>query len=150
MQYQQEQFNQPNIKNQNTINNRQQRKQAQSNIYYKGMNKSTLELIQRDGVIKARQMQNEQAPNGVYVSQSEQTARQYGEVILKMDLTGVQVTQSPHSNQYICVTDIPYEKIISITENLKPQIQQQFQQQQPKQNYRQNYPGVDMQQDNYY
>jgi hypothetical protein len=143
------QYHNSNYQKINTMNKPKQ----QSNIYYKGMNKSTLELIQKDGVIKARLISNaQQSMNGVYVSQSESTARQYGEVILKMDLTGLNVINSPHSNQYICQSDVPYDKILAIIENLKPEmnnVNMNNQQKGKQPNYKQSYPGVNMYQEEY-
>jgi hypothetical protein len=89
-------------------------------IYYKGVNQSTLEYIKQDGEIKAKLVEKAgQRLVGVYVAKSEGIARTYGDYILKIDLSGIKVVPSPHSNQFIAMGSIPAERIISVTQNMR-------------------------------
>lgn len=89
-------------------------------IFYKGVNRSTLDLIRQSGEIRPRMVEKGNfMARVVYVTKSETLARQYGEIILKMNLSGMDVKPSPHSNQFVVVGSIPAERIIQAVENFQ-------------------------------
>ena len=95
----------------------------ESNVYWKGMNRSILEKAMSSGYILPAQIRKLDFEEfGVYVSKSEKVAGEYGDVVLKLDLEGKKVVKSPHSNQFICSSPIEISRIIEVKKSINMNI----------------------------